>query len=195
MLQGISWLAYIVIYQLKICVKFIKKILHVVITTMKTSTIRLICNCNFSKTDDLDKKVKKVFKMFSDHYDKKESPISKNSDIECVYSYKNLSEDNIRMFKNLAKNNSTTINLKEVIVDDKKIDSDSEIDSDSDSEINSDSDSEINSDSDSDVDSDLDSDEEKKDSDDEENKEDLESLVKSLKSVMERLDKLVNKDK
>ena len=173
---------------------------------MKTSTIRLICNCNFSKTDDLDKKVKKVFKMFSDHYDKKESPISKNSDIECVYSYKNLSEDNIRMFKNIAKNNSTTINLKEVIVDGKK---DSDIDEVSTHSSSSDS-SDISSGSDSDKDSDIDSDEEKKDpdsdsdeekkdsdsdSDDEEKKEDLESLVKSLKSVMEGLDKLVNKDK
>jgi len=60
--------------------------------------------------------VEKVFKMFSSHLVKSDSPISTNSDIECIYLYKNLSIDNLRVFKKLASNNKSLINLKNISI-------------------------------------------------------------------------------
>ncbi len=79
-------------------------------------TARVVCNCNFKKPCDIDQIVFKVFKMFAPHLEKSSSPISEDSEIECVYQYKNLTPDHLRMLKKLADNNKTSIYLKEVVV-------------------------------------------------------------------------------
>lgn len=80
------------------------------------TTVQLTCHCNFKKVEDVNNTVEKVFKMFSSHLVKSDSPISTNSDIECIYLYKNLSIDNLRVFKKLASNNKSLINLKNISI-------------------------------------------------------------------------------
>jgi len=89
------------------------------------STVLLTCDCNFNEPSIVDKDVQKVFKMFNDHLKKKTSPINNNSEIESVYEYNNLSQDNVRIFKKLADNNKSVIHLKKIEVDgdEKTIDS------------------------------------------------------------------------
>ena len=101
------------------------------------STIFLTCNCNFNEPSVVDKKVQKVFKMFEKHLKKKTSPINKQSDIESVYEYNNLSADNVRIFKKLAENNKSVIQLKEIVVDGDIKDKTNDSESDSDNEENS----------------------------------------------------------
>lgn len=80
------------------------------------TTVQLTCHCNFKKVEDVNNTVEKVFKMFSSHLVKSDSPISTNSDIECIYLYKNLSIDNLRVFKKLASNNKSLISLKNISI-------------------------------------------------------------------------------
>ena len=99
------------------------------------STILLTLNSNFTDPSDLDKKVKNVFKMFKDHLKNTSSPMSKESDMESLYEYNNLTPDNVRIFKRLAESNKSVLSLKDIKVDGDKIqtinnDSCSESDSD-----------------------------------------------------------------
>lgn len=80
------------------------------------TTVQLTCHCNFKKVEDVNNTVEKVFKMFSSHLVKSDSPINTDSDIECIYLYKNLSIDNLRVFKKLASNNKSLINLKNISI-------------------------------------------------------------------------------
>ena len=99
------------------------------------STIILTLNSNFTDPSDLDKKVKNVFKMFKKYLKNTSSPISKESDMESLYEYNNLTPDNVRIFKKLAESNKSLLSLKDIKVDGDKIqtiknDSCSESDSD-----------------------------------------------------------------
>lgn len=78
--------------------------------------VKIVCDSNFKKTKDVDKTVKKVLKMFSDHFVEKMAPLSKNSDVECVYVYDNLSNHQYRLLKRLLNQNKTLLNFKEIIV-------------------------------------------------------------------------------
>lgn len=80
------------------------------------ASVRVVCDSNFTKTGDVDKSVAKVLKMFSQHFVKKAAPLSKNSDMECVYFYKNLTCDNIQLMKKLLNNNKTLLHFKEIII-------------------------------------------------------------------------------
>ena len=70
------------------------------------STIILTLNSNFTDPSDLDKKVKNVFKMFKKYLKNTSSPISKESDMESLYEYNNLTPDNVRITKRTAKKNA-----------------------------------------------------------------------------------------
>lgn len=80
-----------------------------------THCVKIVCDSNFRKTKDLDKNVKKVLKMFSDHFVKKSTPLNTDSDMECVYMYDNLSNDQLRLLKRLLGQNRTILNFKEVV--------------------------------------------------------------------------------
>jgi len=88
------------------------------------STVKITCNCNFKKVEDVSSNVKKVFKMFESYFVKEDSPINKDSEIECIYIYKDLSVDNLRVFKKIAESNKTMLNLSniEIIEDEPKED-------------------------------------------------------------------------
>ena len=88
------------------------------------STVKITCNCNFKKVEDVSSNVKKVFKMFESYFVKEDSPINKDSEIECIYIYKDLSVDNLRVFKKIAESNKTMLNLSniEIIEEEKKED-------------------------------------------------------------------------
>ena len=100
------------------------------------STIILTLNSNFTDPSDLDKKVKNVFKMFKKHLKNTSSPMNKESDMESLYEYNNLTIDNVRIFKKLAESNKSLLSLKDIKVDDKiqTINNDSCSESDSDTE-------------------------------------------------------------
>ena len=100
------------------------------------STILLTLNSNFTDPSDLDKKVKNVFKMFKKHLKNTSSPMNKESDMESLYEYNNLTIDNVRIFKKLAESNKSLLSLKDIKVDDKiqTINNDSCSESDSDTE-------------------------------------------------------------
>jgi len=162
------------------------------------STIFLTCNCNFNEPSVVDKKVQKVFKMFEKHLKKKTSPINKQSDIESVYEYNNLSADNVRIFKKLAENNKSVIQLKEIVVDGDIKDKTNDSESDSDNEENSqkipivpvkqDSDSESDdekngNDSDSDSEDEKNGNDSDSDSEDEKNGNDSDSDSEDEKNV------------
>ena len=85
------------------------------------STIILTLNSNFTDPSDLDKKVKNVFKMFKKHLKNTSSPINKESDMESLYEYNNLTPDNVRIFKKLAESNKSLLSLKDIKVDGDKI--------------------------------------------------------------------------
>ena len=78
------------------------------------STVKITCNCNFKKVEDVSSNVKKVFKMFESYFVKEDSPINKDSEIECIYIYKDLSVDNLRVFKKIAESNKTMLNLSNI---------------------------------------------------------------------------------
>lgn len=78
--------------------------------------VRVVCDANFKKSDDVDKSVAKVLKMFSDHFVEKTSPLSKDSDMECVYVYDDLTPEQVRILKRLLNQNKTLLNFKEIII-------------------------------------------------------------------------------
>lgn len=80
------------------------------------STVKITCNCNFKKVEDVSENVKKVFKMFEEYLIHEESPINKDSEIECVYTYGNLTVDNLRVFKKIADNNKSMLNLSDITI-------------------------------------------------------------------------------
>ena len=87
------------------------------------STVKITCNCNFKKVEDVSSNVKKVFKMFESYFVKEDSPINKDSEIECIYIYKDLSVDNLRVFKKIAESNKTMLNLSNIeIIEEEKED-------------------------------------------------------------------------
>lgn len=80
------------------------------------ASVRVICDSNFTKTQDIDKSVSKVLKMFSKHFDKKTAPLNKNSDMECVYFYSKLTPEEIRLMKKILNNNKTLLHFKELVI-------------------------------------------------------------------------------
>ena len=80
------------------------------------ASVRVICDSNFTKTEDVDKSVGKVLKMFSKHLEKKTAPLSKSSDMECVYLYTKLSPDKVRLMKKMLNSNKTLLHFKELVI-------------------------------------------------------------------------------
>ena len=80
------------------------------------SSVRVVCDSNFTKTADIDKSVGKVLKMFKSHLEKKTAPLSKSSDMECVYLYTKLTPDKVRLMKKLLNSNKTLLHFKEIII-------------------------------------------------------------------------------
>lgn len=78
--------------------------------------VRIVCDSNFKETKDVDKSVSKVLKMFSEHFQKKTTPLNKDSDMECVYVYNNLTPDQVRLMKKILNQNKSLINFKEIIL-------------------------------------------------------------------------------
>lgn len=78
--------------------------------------VRVVCDSNFKKTEDVDKTVLKVLKMFSEHFTKKMTPLNEDSDMECVYVYDNLTPDQVRLLKKLLNQNKTLLNFKEIVI-------------------------------------------------------------------------------
>lgn len=75
-----------------------------------------MCDSNFRKTEDVDKSVEKVLKMFSEHFVKKMAPLNEESDMECVYVYDNLTPEKVRLLKRLLNHNKTLLNFKEILI-------------------------------------------------------------------------------
>ena len=80
------------------------------------ASVKVICDSNFTKTEDVDKSVGKVLKMFSKHLEKKTAPLSKSSDMECVYLYTKLSPDKVRLMKKMLNSNKTLLHFKELVI-------------------------------------------------------------------------------
>ena len=78
--------------------------------------VRIVCDSNFRKTEDVDESVAKVLKMFSQHFVKKMAPLNEESDMECVYIYDNLTPEKVRLLKRLLNHNKTLLNFKEIIL-------------------------------------------------------------------------------
>lgn len=116
-----------------------------------TMNVKVVCSSNFKKPEDVDKVVHKVLKMFKKYFVKRECPINKDSDMDCVYLYNGLSNEQLRMLKNLLKSNKSVLQFKKIVIDDKSSTKTSP-DSDSNSSSSSDSSSDSESDSDASVD-------------------------------------------
>ena len=84
------------------------------------ASVRVVCDANFKKSEDVDKSVKKVLKMFSKHFVEKMAPLNEDSDMECVYVYDDLTPEQVRILKKLLNQNKTLLNFKEVIVSNTK---------------------------------------------------------------------------
>ena len=82
------------------------------------ASVKVICDSNFTKTEDIDKSIGKVLKMFSKHLQKTTAPLSKSSDMECVYLYTKLSPDKVRLMKKMLKSNKTLLHFKEIVISD-----------------------------------------------------------------------------
>lgn len=78
--------------------------------------VRIVCDSNFRKTEDVDESVAKVLKMFSQYFVKKMAPLNEESDMECVYIYDNLTPEKVRLLKRLLNHNKTLLNFKEIII-------------------------------------------------------------------------------
>lgn len=82
----------------------------------KMASVRVVCDANFKKSEDVDKSVKKVLKMFSKHFVEKMTPLNEDSDMECVYVYDDLTPEQVRILKKLLNQNKTLLNFKKVMV-------------------------------------------------------------------------------
>jgi len=82
------------------------------------ASVKVICDSNFTKTEDIDKSIGKVLKMFSKHLEKTTAPLSKSSDMECVYLYTKLTPDKVRLMKKMLKSNKTLLHFKKIVVSD-----------------------------------------------------------------------------
>lgn len=78
--------------------------------------VRIVCDSNFKKTEDVDRSIAKVLKMFSEHFVKKMAPLNEESDMECVYVYDDLTSEQVRLLKRLLNHNKTLLNFKEMII-------------------------------------------------------------------------------
>ena len=78
--------------------------------------VRIVCDSNFKKTEDVDRSIAKVLKMFSEHFVKKMAPLNEESDMECVYVYDDLTPEQVRLLKRLLNHNKTLLNFKEMII-------------------------------------------------------------------------------
>lgn len=134
--------------------------INMYVYTITMTRVRIICDSNFKKTEDVEKSVEKVLKMFSEHFVKKMAPLNEESDMECVYIYDGLTPEQVRLLKRLLNHNKTLLNFKEIIIS-KPGDADNEsvIESDVASDVESDVvESDIEPNIESDVDSDVESD-------------------------------------
>lgn len=121
--------------------------------------------------------------------------------MECVYKYTGLSQEQLRMLKNLLKNNKSILQFKNILIDkttSKGSDSDSDLDSESESDVqpivgkkiakmNPDSDSDSDSDSGSDSNSDLD---ELDESETETDKQKLDAIISDLQRITRQIREL-----
>lgn len=78
--------------------------------------VRIVCDSNFKKTEDVDRSIAKVLKMFSEHFVKKMAPLNEESDMECVYVYDDLTSEQVRLLKRLLNHNKSLLNFKEMII-------------------------------------------------------------------------------
>ena len=78
--------------------------------------VRIVCDSNFKKTEDVDQSIAKVLKMFSEHFVKKMAPLNEESDMECVYVYDDLTSEQVRLLKRLLNHNKSLLNFKEMII-------------------------------------------------------------------------------
>lgn len=78
------------------------------------STIRVICDANFTKASAIDKSVEKLLKMFKKRFDSKSRPFDDDSNVECRYQYANLSHDEVRIMKKLLNSKGALIHLKRI---------------------------------------------------------------------------------
>ena len=84
-------------------------------------SVRVICGSNFNRCEKVHENVHKVLKMFKRYFIKQYTPSLKNrsnSDMECMYVYSNLTCDQIRLMKNILRNNRSLIDYREIIISD-----------------------------------------------------------------------------
>lgn len=78
------------------------------------SSIRVICDANFTKASVIDKSVEKLLKMFKKRFDSKSRPLDDDSNVSCIYRYGNLSHDEVRIMKKLLNSKGDLIHLKRI---------------------------------------------------------------------------------
>lgn len=77
-------------------------------------TVKVVCDSNFTEATEIDKSVDKLLKMFKKHAACKSKPLASDSNMECIYEYRGLSHDELRIMKRLLSTKGSSISLKAI---------------------------------------------------------------------------------
>lgn len=77
-------------------------------------TVKVVCDGNFTEATEIDKSVDKLMKMFKKHAACKSKPLASDSNMECIYEYRGLSHDELRIMKRLLSTRGGSISLKAI---------------------------------------------------------------------------------
>lgn len=77
-------------------------------------TVRVTCDVNFTQESEIDKGVDKALKMFKQRFDSKATHLDDDSNSKRVYTYRHMSNDEVRILKKLLKTKGAQILLSGV---------------------------------------------------------------------------------
>lgn len=91
-------------------------------------TVRVTCDVNFTQESEIDRAVDKTLKMFKQRFDGRATHLDDESNSKRVYTYRRMSNDEVRILKKLLKTKGAQIHLSDVESTQEDGDSDSERD-------------------------------------------------------------------
>lgn len=77
-------------------------------------TVKVVCDGNFVEASDIDSAIERVLSMFKKRLVGKSQPLASDSNMECIYEYKGLTHDELRILKRLLKTNGGSVSLKSI---------------------------------------------------------------------------------